>query len=101
MRGPMAGARPHRREGLLLAVAVGVVGVTFGVLADAAGFSLVQIVVLSALVFTGASQFAAVSVIGSGGTSAPRSVRRCCSRPATRCTGPWWPASFRRRDRPG
>ena len=58
----------HRREGLILAIAVGVVGVTFGVLADAAGLSLPQIMVMSALVFTGASQFAAVSVIDTGGS---------------------------------
>lgn len=59
---------PHRREGLLLAVAVGVVGLTFGVLADAAGLGLSQIIVMSALVFTGASQFAAVSVVDAGGS---------------------------------
>jgi branched chain amino acid efflux pump len=60
----------HRREGLLLAVAVGIVGVTFGVLADAAGLALSQIIVMSALVFTGASQFAAISVVDSGGSGA-------------------------------
>lgn len=60
----------HRREGFLLAVAVGVVGATFGVLADAAGLSLAKVIVMSALVFTGASQFAAVSVIDSGGSGA-------------------------------
>ena len=59
---------PHRREGLLLAIAVGVVGLTFGVLADAAGLELAQIVVMSTLVFTGASQFAAVSVVDGGGS---------------------------------
>jgi 4-azaleucine resistance transporter AzlC len=61
---------PHRREGLLLSIAVGVVGVTFGVLADAAGLGLLQIIVMSSLVFTGASQFAAVSVIDGGGSGA-------------------------------
>lgn len=60
----------HRREGLLLAVAVGVVGLTFGVLADAAGLSVPQVVAMSTLVFTGASQFAAVSVVDGGGTGA-------------------------------
>ncbi|MDG2028098.1 MAG: AzlC family ABC transporter permease [Acidimicrobiales bacterium] len=59
----------HRREGLFLAIAVGVVAVTFGVLAEAAGLSLPQVIVMSTLVFTGASQFAAVSVIDSGGSS--------------------------------
>lgn len=61
---------PHRREGLLLAIAVGVVAITFGVLADAAGLTLPQIIVMSSLVFTGASQFAAVSVVDGGGTGA-------------------------------
>lgn len=58
----------HRRQGLTLAIAVGVVAMTFGVFADAAGLSLPQILVMSALVFTGASQFAAVSVIDGGGS---------------------------------
>ena len=39
----------HRREGLVLSIAVGVIGVTFGVLADAAGLTLPQIIVMSAL----------------------------------------------------
>ncbi len=60
----------HRREGFVLAAATGIVGITFGVLADAAGLTLPQIIVMSALVFTGASQLAAVSVIGSGGSDA-------------------------------
>lgn len=47
---------------------MGVVGLTFGVLADAAGLGLAQVVAMSALVFTGASQFAAVSVVDSGGS---------------------------------
>lgn len=59
----------HRREGLVLSIAVGIVAMTFGVLADAAGLSLPQIIVMSAFVFTGASQFAAVSVIDGGGSN--------------------------------
>lgn len=55
------------RTGLLISVAVGIVGITFGVLADAAGVSLAQAVFMSAFVFTGASQFAAVSVAATGG----------------------------------
>jgi len=58
----------HRRQAAILVVAVGVVGVTFGVLADSAGLSIPKIIVMSALVFTGASQFAAVGVISGGGT---------------------------------
>ncbi len=57
----------HRREAFILAAATGLLGVTFGVFADSAEFSLAQAVVLSSLTFTGASQFAAVSVIDSGG----------------------------------
>lgn len=60
--------RPYWRDCLVVSVAVGVIGVTFGVFADAAGFGLAQIVVMSAFVFTGASQFAAVSVIDDGGS---------------------------------
>ncbi len=56
------------RDCLLVSVAVGVIGVTFGVFADAAGFDLPRIIVMSALVFTGASQFAAVGVIDDGGS---------------------------------
>ena len=58
----------YRRDSILLSAAVGVIGVTFGVLAATSGFSLAQAVAMSALVFTGASQFAAVTVIASGGT---------------------------------
>ena len=54
--------------GILIAAAVGVVGITFGVLADASGLSLWQAVAMSSLVFTGASQFAVLSVISAGGT---------------------------------
>lgn len=60
--------RPYWRDCLVVSLAVGVIGMTFGVFADAAGFDLAQIVVMSALVFTGASQFAAVDVIDDGGS---------------------------------
>ena len=43
---------------------------TFGVFADAAGFDLIQIVVMSALACVGAAQFVVVGVIDSGGTEA-------------------------------
>ena len=56
--------------GVLISLAVGVVGITFGVLADAGGLSLAQSMTMSVLVFTGASQFAAVSVITAGGSVA-------------------------------
>ena len=60
--------RPYWRDSVVVGLAVGMIGVTFGVFADAAGFDLAQIVVMSAFVFTGASQFAAVGVIEDGGS---------------------------------
>jgi 4-azaleucine resistance transporter AzlC len=59
-----------QRDALAIGVAVGVFGVTFGVLAVSAGLSALQAQAMSLLVFTGASQFAAVGVIDSGGTPA-------------------------------
>lgn len=55
------------RDALVLSAAVGVFGVSFGVLAASAGLSVARAMAMSLLVFTGASQFAAVSVIASGG----------------------------------
>ena len=53
-----------------LGAIVGVFGVVFGVGAVAAGGSVAQACAMSLLVFTGASQFTAVSVIAGGGTTA-------------------------------
>lgn len=53
---------------MVLGAAVGLVGVTFGVLAATAGLSPAKAIAMSLLVFTGASQFAAVSVVDSGGS---------------------------------
>ena len=53
-----------------LGMAVGVFAVSFGVASVGAGASVAQTCVLSLLVFTGASQFSAVSVIGAGGSPA-------------------------------
>jgi predicted branched-subunit amino acid permease len=50
-----------------IGIAVGVYGVSFGVLAVAAGMSPAQACVMSMLVFTGASQFAFVGVLAGGG----------------------------------
>lgn len=52
-----------------LGVAVGVFGVAFGVGVIAAGGSVWHAVAMSVLVFTGASQFSAVSVIAAGGST--------------------------------
>jgi 4-azaleucine resistance transporter AzlC len=57
------------RDGLVLGGAVGLFGVTFGVLATTAGLTVAQASVMSLLVFTGASQFAAVAVVAAGGAA--------------------------------
>lgn len=54
----------------VLGAAVGVFGIAFGVGSVAAGGSIAMTCVMSLLVFTGASQFSAVSVIASGGSTA-------------------------------
>jgi 4-azaleucine resistance transporter AzlC len=58
------------RDAISIGVATGVYAVSFGVLAVAAGFSVAQACAMSALTFTGASQFSFVSVIGAGGSIA-------------------------------
>ena len=63
-------ASPAVRIGLSIAVATGVYGVSFGALAVAAGLDLPQTVALSALMFTGGSQFAFIGVVGGGGSGA-------------------------------
>jgi 4-azaleucine resistance transporter AzlC len=55
---------------LSLGAAVGLFGASFGVLSVANGLSVAQAATMSLLVFTGASQFAAVGVVATGGTGA-------------------------------
>ena len=50
-----------------IGIAVGSYGAGFGALAVANGFSVLQTVVMSLVVFTGASQFALVGVVAAGG----------------------------------
>jgi 4-azaleucine resistance transporter AzlC len=50
-----------------IGIAVGVYGVSFGVLAVAAGLTAAQACAMSMLVFTGASQFAFIGVLAGGG----------------------------------
>ena len=57
-----------RKDIWVLGAAVGVFGVSFGVLATTGGLSVAQACVMSVLVFTGASQFAVIGVFGSGGS---------------------------------
>jgi 4-azaleucine resistance transporter AzlC len=50
------------------AVAGAVVALSFGVLARQAGFSALGAIVMSAIVFAGSAQFAAIAIIASGGS---------------------------------
>lgn len=54
--------------GVSIAVAVGLYGISFGALGVAAGLSVWQACALSALMFTGGSQFAFIGVMSGGGT---------------------------------
>lgn len=61
---------PAVRMGLSIAVATGVYGLSFGALSTVAGLTVWQTCALSALMFTGGSQFAFIGVVGEGGTGA-------------------------------
>jgi 4-azaleucine resistance transporter AzlC len=54
------------RAVLPLSVAIGLIGVSFGVLATSAGLSPLAAAVMSMTTFAGSAQFAAVSLFGSG-----------------------------------
>jgi predicted branched-subunit amino acid permease len=56
------------RDALGIGIASGAYALSFGAISTAAGLTLVQTVSLSLLMFTGASQFAMVGVIGAGGS---------------------------------
>jgi predicted branched-subunit amino acid permease len=56
------------RDALGIAIATGAYALSFGAIASTSGLSLLQTAALSALMFTGASQYALVGVIGSGGS---------------------------------
>jgi 4-azaleucine resistance transporter AzlC len=62
--------RPIITASVTISLAVGVFGFSFGVGAVSAGATVLQACAISLLVFTGASQFSAVSVIGAGGSTA-------------------------------
>ena len=55
------------RDAIGIGIATGAYGLSFGALSTTAGLSVLQASALSLLVFTGASQFALVGVIASGG----------------------------------
>jgi predicted branched-subunit amino acid permease len=56
------------RDALGIGIATGAYALSFGAISTAAGLTLLQTVALSTLMFTGASQFAMVGVIGAGGS---------------------------------
>ncbi len=62
--------RPVITASVTLGIAVGVFAISFGVGAVSAGASVAQTCAMSLLVFTGATQFSAISVIGAGGSTA-------------------------------
>ena len=62
------------REGLTVGIAVGFYAVSFGAVSVAAGLSVLQTCAMSLLMFTGASQFAFVGVVASGGTPTSATV---------------------------
>jgi len=55
------------RDAFGIAIATGAYALSFGAISVTAGMSILQTCVLSLLMFTGASQFAFVGVIGAGG----------------------------------
>jgi predicted branched-subunit amino acid permease len=60
--------REIERDSLSIALTVGTYGIAFGAAGVAAGLTVLQTCALSLLTFTGASQFAAVGVLGAGGS---------------------------------
>jgi 4-azaleucine resistance transporter AzlC len=69
-----AAGEPRIRDGVFAALPLApspiLFGIAFGVLAEAEGFGALPAVAMSATTFAGAAQFAAVSVLGAGGTAA-------------------------------
>ena len=59
--------RKARAQGFQVAFAVSLYGVSFGALSVALGFTLWQTMVLSLVMFSGASQFAFIGVVATGG----------------------------------
>src|SRR3954453_22573956 len=61
--------RAGARAAVPFAIAGGLVAVSFGVVAQDAGFTELQAIVMSAIVFAGSAQFAAVAIIAHGGVA--------------------------------
>nr|WP_308208843.1 AzlC family ABC transporter permease [Actinoalloteichus caeruleus] len=88
-----------RRDIAAMAVAVGVVGLSFGAIAVASGLSIWLAVLMSLLVFAGGSQFMAVGVVAAGALRWPRSPPGSSSTPAT-CPSAWPSATSSGADSP-
>lgn len=56
------------RDALGIAIASGAYAISFGAISTTAGLSVLQTCALSVLMFTGASQFALVGIVGAGGS---------------------------------
>jgi predicted branched-subunit amino acid permease len=57
------------RDGIAIGIASGAYGISFGAIGVTSGLDVWQTCVMSLLVFTGASQFALVGVLGAGGSA--------------------------------
>jgi 4-azaleucine resistance transporter AzlC len=68
--GRVSSIRSGARAAVPLAVAIAGFGVSFGVLARSAHFGSLAPIVMSAVTFAGSAQFAAVSILASGGSAA-------------------------------
>lgn len=66
---PPASFREGLRAGVPFAIAGGLLALSFGVVAQGAGLSAAAAIVMSAIVFAGSAQFAAIAILASGGTA--------------------------------
>jgi len=70
-RSPRESFRAGLRAGVPFGVVAIVLSLSFGVLARDAGLSALGAIVMSAIVFAGSAQFAAVAIVASGGGAVP------------------------------
>jgi predicted branched-subunit amino acid permease len=61
--------RQARSQGVQVGLAVSLYGISFGALSVVLGFSVWQTMVLSLVMFSGASQFAVIGILASGGAA--------------------------------
>ena len=69
-----AARRVIRRQAASIVAAVAPFGIVFGASAATAGFTLLEAIGFSALIFGGSSQFAAAEILGDGGSIASAAV---------------------------